>query len=157
MGFFQKRIRDPLYKQLTQGVTPAKLAQSIAWGATLALFPLLGTTTLLCFLAGFAMKLNLPTIQAVNYLCYPLQIVMIPVFARAGEWIWGNEPIAFSPLAMKDEFLRSPWIFLQTYGKLGLEAVTAWAIVAPFLIAALYFVFLRLLKNLGKPDLGKPL
>jgi uncharacterized protein (DUF2062 family) len=145
MGFFQKRIAGPILAQLKQGVTPAKIAQSIAWGATIAVFPLLGTTTLLCFIAGIFLKLNQPMIQLVNYLCYPLQILLIPVFARLGEWVWRSEHVPFSPLAMKDEFMKGPKIFLEQYGKLGLEAVTAWSICAPILITAIYFASFKLL------------
>jgi len=82
-------------------------------------------------------------IQLVNYIFYPVQLLLIPVFARLGETIWGSEHIPFSPLAMKDEFMQSPKVFLEHYGKLGAESISAWLLCAPFIVILIYFVALR--------------
>jgi hypothetical protein len=36
------------------------------------------------------LRLNLPAIQAVNYLVYPLQIVLPAPFYSAGNWLFSN-------------------------------------------------------------------
>jgi len=53
-GFFRRRIARPIVELLRQGVTPEKMALSLALGVALGVFPVLGTTTALCALVAFA-------------------------------------------------------------------------------------------------------
>ena len=69
-GFFHRRVVAPIVALLTQGITPGKIALSLAFGITLGVFPVLGTTTLLCVAAALMFGLNLPAIQLVNWLIY---------------------------------------------------------------------------------------
>ncbi|MFP5305375.1 MAG: DUF2062 domain-containing protein, partial [Gammaproteobacteria bacterium] len=73
-GFWQRRVVAPIVAQLRQGITPEKIALTLALGAVLGIFPILGSTTLLCAVAGVWLRLNQPVIQIVNYFMYPLQI-----------------------------------------------------------------------------------
>jgi uncharacterized protein (DUF2062 family) len=84
-GFFSRRLVRPFLDLLRQGVTPEKIALSVALGVTLGVFPVLGSTTALCALAAFAWQLNLPAIEIVNYFIYPLQIALLIPFFRAGR------------------------------------------------------------------------
>src|SRR5438105_748195 len=59
----RRRLARPLIALLTQGHTPEKIALSVAFGIALGLFPIFGTTTLLCVLAGVLLRLNHPAIQ----------------------------------------------------------------------------------------------
>ena len=46
-GLFRRWVMGPIIRQLTQGTSPHKVAQAIAFGITLGIFPIIGTTTLL--------------------------------------------------------------------------------------------------------------
>src|SRR5690242_16181112 len=81
----KERLLQPVVDLLRQGVTPEKIALSMALGATLGVFPALGWTTILCAIAAFALRLNLPAIQLVNYLVYPAQLALLLPFFRLGE------------------------------------------------------------------------
>jgi uncharacterized protein (DUF2062 family) len=95
-GFLQRRLVRPVIELLRQGVTPEKIALSIVCGITLGVFPVLGSTTLLCAVAALAFRLNLPAIQLVNYFVYPLQIaLLIPLF-RLGEKLFGARHLPLS-------------------------------------------------------------
>jgi uncharacterized protein (DUF2062 family) len=85
--FWRERVLGLIGSQLTQGVTPQKIALTIALGINLAMFPILGSTTLLCAAVAFWLKLNQPIIQLVNWLAYPLQFAMLLPFIRIGEWL----------------------------------------------------------------------
>src|SRR5271157_3476590 len=87
-GFFYRRLAEPLLELLRQGVSPEKLALSVALGAAFGIFPALGCTTALCALIASIWGLNLPAIQIVNYFLYPLQIALILPFFRLGERIF---------------------------------------------------------------------
>ena len=112
-GFFLRRIARPIVELLRQGVTPEKMALSIALGVALGLFPVLGTTTALCALAALILRLNLPAIQIVNYFVYPLQIVLLIPFFRLGEKLFGAPRLPLSaaeiqPPERADSQLSSP-------------------------------------------------
>jgi len=146
-GFWRRRVLDVITGQLKQGITPQKVSLTIALGATLALFPILGSTTLLCFIAALWLKLNQPIIQAVNYLMYPLQILLIVFFVRIGEWITRAQPVSFSIPELLRKFQESPAKFMHEFGMTGLHGIIAWLLIAPFLVALLYWVLLTPLKK----------
>jgi uncharacterized protein (DUF2062 family) len=147
---WQRRVVDVVLAQLRQGITPQKIALTIAIGITLGLFPILGSTTLLCFLAGVLLGLNQPIIQAVNYLVYPLQFAGIYFFIRTGEWLTRTAPLQFSIPGLLQQFRASPLHFFQEFGMTALRGVLAWTLIAPFAAAALYFAMLPLLRRLAQ-------
>jgi uncharacterized protein (DUF2062 family) len=144
---WQRRVVDVVLAQLRQGITPQKIALTLAVGATVGLFPILGSTTLLCFLAGVLLKLNQPIIQAINYLVYPLQIAGIYIFIRIGEWLTRTPPLKFSIPGLLEQFRAAPLHFFQQFGMTALRGVLAWTLIAPIAAAALYFALLPLLRR----------
>jgi uncharacterized protein (DUF2062 family) len=72
---------------LRQGVSPDRLALTLALGFAIGCIPVLGAPTLLCAGLALALRLNLPAIQAANYAAMPLQLVLIAPFLRLGEWL----------------------------------------------------------------------
>ena len=149
-GFWQKRLIQPIRNQLTQGVSPEALSWALAAGLLLAIFPIMGTTTLLCTLAGFAFRLNQPVIQTVNWLAYPLQLLLIPFFIRLGETITGAEPIAFSIPKMLELFGESPARFFGEFGATCLHAIGAWIVVAPLSLLAVILITRPLLRSAAR-------
>src|SRR5271170_5226225 len=93
--FWQERVIALIVAQFTQGFTPQKIALTVALGFNLGIFPILGATTALCAIAGIWFKLNQPVIQLVNWLASPLQLAMILVFVRIGEWLVRAQPVSF--------------------------------------------------------------
>jgi uncharacterized protein (DUF2062 family) len=144
--------------QLTQGVSPHSLALACAIGASFGVFPLFGTTTTLAFLVGLALRLNQPALQGMNYLMGPLQLVLIPVFLRAGEWITGAPPQALNPSVILKEFWADIPLFFANWGGAALRAVLAWGIFTPpaafLLYLALRFFLARIL-NASKLERGE--
>ena len=78
------KIIHSLSKLLRQGLSPVKLSLVIALGITLSIFPVLGTTTLICTFVSILFNLNLPAIQLANYAAFPLQIILFFPFLRLG-------------------------------------------------------------------------
>ena len=148
--FWQERVVALIAAQFTQGFTPQKIALTIALGLNLGLFPILGATTLLCAIVGVWFKLNQPVIQLVNWLASPLQLALILVFVRIGEWLVRAEPVSFSIPELFRKFHESPVKFFQEFGMTGLHGIIAWLVIAPFLTALVYFVLLPPLKKLAQ-------
>ena len=138
-SFWQRRLVTPLRAQLTQGVTPDKLALTIAVGVACSVLPLFGLTTLLNIGAGLWLRLNHPILQTVNYLLSAVQLALILVYVRIGEWIWRAAPMPLSVGQLLADFRASPSAFFQRFGWTGVHAMTAWLLTTPLLVAAIYF------------------
>lgn len=139
MSWWKRRVVAPIAAQLTQGVTPEKIALTIALGVTISVFPILGATTTLCALAAIGLRLNQPIIQLVNYLAYPLQLALLIPFYRAGEHLLGRPPASLS-LSLLFERFRADFVqFLGDFGLIAAGGVIVWLAAAPLAIAALYY------------------
>lgn len=147
---WQRRFADPVVAQLTQGLTPHKIALTIAIGSAIAMFPILGTTTLICLAVGIVMRLNQPIIQMVNYLCTPVHLTFIFYAFRWGERIFGthHNPIQFR--GMMRLLREHPLDFLGTYSLTAIHAIMIWAILVPFWATAAYYVVLPVVRAIDK-------
>ena len=143
----KERLLQPVVDLLRQGVTPEKIALSIALGVTLGVFPALGWTTILCAIAAFALRLNLPAIQLVNYLMYPAQLALLLPFFRLGEKLFHAPRLPLSIpqiLAMSKADLQGTvkLLWATTW-----HAMVIWAGLAPFAVALVYFVLVPVLRR----------
>jgi uncharacterized protein (DUF2062 family) len=139
------KIREVLEQQLKQGVTPDRLALACAVGGALSVFPVLGTTTVLCATAGYWLRLNQPVLHTLNILMAPGQLILLPVYLRMGEWVTTSAPIAFNPKILMEEFFADPLLFVHNYGWATAHGVLAWVILTPFPCWLLYLVLKKLL------------
>ncbi|HUQ10809.1 MAG TPA: DUF2062 domain-containing protein [Steroidobacteraceae bacterium] len=124
-------IREPLAALLRQGVSPGRLALSIALGLVFGLLPVLGISTVLCALAAITLRLNLPAIQLVNYLVTPVQLLLIIPQLRFGEWLTGTPPF---PITLESGLALLSHGALNAVTVLGTaigHASLAWIVLAP--------------------------
>ena len=108
LATLREKIVSPLSSLLKQGLSPKKLALVIALGVVLSIFPVLGTTTLICSLVAILFQLNIAAIQIANYTAFPLQVVLFFPFLKLGETISG---ISLDPIT-KDQLIS---IFQENY------------------------------------------
>jgi hypothetical protein len=153
-SFWHRRVAAPIGRQLTQGITPEKIALTLAVGTAFAFFPILGTTTLLCLFVGIFLRLNQPLIQLVNGLCTLPHLLVIYGLIRFGGFIFGVPPpprhgklsefIFSAPKAhlniydMVHVIWRDHGQVLHRFELTALHAIVAWALIAPFWIYAVY-------------------
>jgi len=140
---------DPVKSQLTRGITPDKLGWTIAAAVTLGIFPIMGSTSLVCFLFGAAFKLNQPVLHAFKTLVYPLHLALILVFIRAGQWLHGDPLLALSIPQMLVRFQDDPMQFARDFGLAAWRGITAWLIVAPILAVAIKYSVTPLLAGMA--------
>ncbi|MBZ5607758.1 MAG: DUF2062 domain-containing protein [Acidobacteriia bacterium] len=145
-----RKIVQPIVDLLRQGITPEKIALSIALGAVLGIFPVLGSTTLLCAAAAVVLRLNLPAIQLVNYFIYPVQLILFLPFLQAGSRVAGRAPIALSLTDVFGMLKSAPWSLIKMLWIASLGAMAIWLVVSPLLAAAIYFALTPVLRRLGR-------
>jgi uncharacterized protein (DUF2062 family) len=154
--FLRNRILLPLQAQLTQGVSPSRLALALSLGLVVGVVPVLGVTTALCALLAVALRLNQPAIQLANYLAYPLQLILfIPAF-QAGAWLFGRPPIAFSVGQLQAELSADALGTIARYFVDNLRALAAWGALAPLAGLALFLLLRLLLARLQLPTKAGP-
>jgi len=127
---------------LRQGISPRRLAFSVALGCAVGCIPVVGIPTLLCAGLAFALGLNLPAIQAANYAAMPLQLVLIVPFIRLGGWLFSRGPQP-SP-AVNSLLHMSPLHVVTQLGSLAVQAMFAWLLIAGPAVLLLTFALTRL-------------
>jgi uncharacterized protein (DUF2062 family) len=134
---------------LKEGMSLRKIALCLALGTVLGIFPVLGATTLLCIVAALALRLNLPAIQVVNYMVYPLQLVMLAPFYSTGSWLFKQQgwPLLNKDLIglLQDDF----WGSMANLWDLTLYAIITWLVISPLLILLLYSASKPLIRALA--------
>ncbi|EEF40558.1 conserved hypothetical protein [Ricinus communis] len=146
-AWFSKKIVDPLYQILSRGTEPKQLAFSAALGITLGVFPICGVTVLLCGMA-IAMLGSLchaPSVMLANFVATPIELSLVVPFLRFGELISGGPHFPLTSDAFKKVLTgqASHEVLLSI-----LHALMGWLVAAPFILAALYIIFLPCFKVL---------
>jgi uncharacterized protein (DUF2062 family) len=145
--FFYRRLVRPILDLLRQGVTPEKIALSIALGVALGVFPVLGSTTALCALAALVLRLNLPAIQVVNYFVYPLQIALLIPFFRMGEWLFRSPHLPLSVSQIYAMIHANMWDATRSLWTTAWHAMIVWCLLAPVFVAIVYAVLAPVLRR----------
>lgn len=143
-NYVKEKLVTPLVGYLKQGWSAEKLALTAALGGALSLCPFVGTTTLLCLVASFIFRLNLPAIQVVNYAVFPIQLVLVIPFVQAGVWLWGADPLPFSEGEIRLLLETSPWELIKRLWDYLLMGVSVWALLLVPVTFLLYRTLLPL-------------
>ncbi len=115
---------------LKMGLGPRQLAFTLALGFAIGCIPLLGVTTAICALLAIVLRLNMPVMQAANWLAMPLQLVLLIPFLRLGAWLFSGRAPSFDPRSMLGQMETAPWqAMVQMSGELS-HAVLAWLLTA---------------------------
>ncbi len=133
-------LKGILKAALLQGLTPRKLAVTIAMGIVLGIFPIFGTTTLLCLVVAYFLRLNIPMIQIINYLVTPLQLLFMIPFIKVGTYIFNLNPFPYSIDETLELFEKDFLLLLNKTGiALGI-GIGVWGVVAIPLFIILFYV-----------------
>ncbi len=142
-----KRIRNVL----TCGLTPQKSALTLCVGFAFGVMPLLWGTSLICIVVAYVFRLNHVALQSVNYLFYPLQLVLLLPFFTLGARLfpWGP-PL---PPHLFATVIRNPGTSWQLLCWITLKSLGAWLVTAVPAAVLAYGVLmvLALLKNAHTP------
>ncbi len=146
-SWWRRWIVRPVMNQLTQGISPDKLGWTISAAVVLGIFPIMGTTTLVCFLGGWIFRLNQPVLHVFKSLVYPLHLVLILVFIRLGQKLHGVPLLTLSIPQMLTRFNEDPVRFARDFGLAAWHGISAWMIVAPLLAIAVKLLATPLLRK----------
>ena len=144
------RLKLSVQNALRRGVTKRKLVLSISLGFTGGIFPVLGTTTVLCTLMSLAARANLAIVQLVNWLVYALQLLLVLPFIRYGAQLFSKHRFDGSLTEIIEAFSDGFFEGLKHVGIVYLYGVLLWCITAIPL-----FLILMGLSNLLYDNIAK--
>jgi uncharacterized protein (DUF2062 family) len=136
---------------LRQGISPRKLALTLALGFAIGCIPVLGLPTLICMILALTLRLNLPVIQAANYAAMPFQLLLILPFVRLGQWLFASRHASEASAATLLHL--SQFSLAAQCAALAAHAVIAWLLVAAPAVAILTLAILPILRRV--PALSK--
>jgi uncharacterized protein (DUF2062 family) len=146
-GFFYRNVVRPIVELLKQGVTPEKMALSLALGMAFGVFPALGWTTALCGAIAYTFRLNLAAIQIVNYFMYPVQIALIIPFFRMGEKLFHAKHLALSVPQLYGMIHASVWEAIRALWTTTWHAIVVWCLLAPVFLVPAYLILTPMLRQ----------
>jgi uncharacterized protein (DUF2062 family) len=142
INFLKKSLITPLLKLLQEGITPEKLALSVGLGVSLGIFPVIGSTTILCTAFGFIFRVNQVAIQLVNYFAYPLQLALFIPFFHLGAFIFQTEPLPFSVQEIFSMLATDTFATIRALWMANLRAIAAWILIGPALSYLIYRILI---------------
>lgn len=146
-----RSIRRCVSLWLHQGITPSRLALTLALGFALGCIPVVGVPTLLCAGLALALRLNLPAIQAANYAAMPLQLLLIVPFVRLGGWLFAARNADARPAGHLLPFAPLSLAAAQ-FAEMAIHALIAWLLIAGPAVAVMTLALTLVLRRV--PTLG---
>ena len=154
MDRLQANAKRNVTQWLSQGISPRRLALTLALGFAVGCIPVVGIPTLLCAALALTLRLNFPAIQAANYAAMPLQLVLIVPFVRLGGWLVAAGPAhtaaqpPMQPIAAHS-LLHLPVLHAAAWmGGLAGQALLAWLLVAVPAVALMTPALTRMLRRI---------
>ncbi len=146
IGMTPAAMRRAAALWLRQGISPRRLALTLALGFAIGCLPVVGIPTVLCAALAMALRLNLPAIQAANFAAMPMQLAMIVPFLRLGErWFAFGPRAAMAPGALLH---LSLFDLMAQLGGLAGQAMLAWLLIAVPAVALMTAALTLLLKRI---------
>lgn len=147
-GLLRRRVLDPLLNQLKQGLSPAKLALTVALGAAFGLVPLLGVTTVLGTAVAVWLRLNVGALLLVSHLMSPLQLLLLLPLLRYGAQLLGG-PVRNLTLERLQYLLSHDWhAALQLFWRAEVGALLLWLLGSVPVVLVLYWGLLPLFRRI---------
>jgi uncharacterized protein (DUF2062 family) len=139
----RERVKIKVARWLRQGISPRRLALTLALGFAIGCIPVVGLPTLVCAAVALALRLNVPAIQAANYVAMPLQLALIVPFVKLGGRMTAtaSHPDAAALLRLSPLHMAT-----QLSGMAG-QALLAWVLVAIPAVLLLTFALTPMLRR----------
>ena len=149
-GFLHRRVVRPILDLLMRGITPERIAVSIAIGLVLGVFPALGWTTLLCLFVALRLHLNVPAMQLASYLVYPLQLMLLVPFIRAGEVLFRAPRLPLSLPQILAMIHKGVWQAIKALWVATFHAIAVWVLIAPLAVYLIYKLLTPVLRKIAE-------
>ena len=140
-AFFRCRVMRPLLRLLRGGVSPKRLAWSIAVGVVIGINPLIGVTTVVVILIAMMFRLNQVASQVGTHVVAPLQWLLFLPFIQAGVYLFHTRRLPMDKHQL-EHLSHHPVKMVRAIWQWEWHALLIWAVIAAVL-CPLLAVYLR--------------
>ena len=126
---FRCRILRPLLRQLRGGVTPRRLAWSLALGMVIGINPSVGITTLLVVMLAWAFGLNQIASQISLQAVAPIHLVLFIPFIELGVYLFHTRRLPLNRRQI-EHLSHHPWRLIRDIWQWEWHALIVWGVVA---------------------------
>ncbi len=139
--FFRCKVLRPLLRLMRGGVTPRRLAWSLALGIVIGINPSVGVTTVLVILLAWIFGLNQVASQIGAHAMAPVHLLLFIPFIQLGVHLFHTRRL---PLTRKqiEHLSHHPWRLIHDIWSWEWHALIVWGIVAAVLMPLLA-IYLR--------------
>jgi uncharacterized protein (DUF2062 family) len=127
--FFRCRILRPLLRQLRGGVTPRRLAWSLALGIVIGINPSVGITTLLVIMLAWAFGLNQIASQIGSTAVAPLHLLLFIPFIELGVHLFHTRRLPLDRRQI-EHLSHHPLHLVKAIWQWEWHALIVWGVVA---------------------------
>jgi hypothetical protein len=138
------RILRPLLRQLRGGVTPRRLAWSLALGVVVGINPTVGLTTLVVVMLAWVFGLNQIASQIGSHAVTPLHLLMFLPFIEVGVHLFHTRRLPLNRQQI-EHLSRHPWRLFHEIWQWEWHALVVWGLVAAIAMPLLAVYFRRAL------------
>jgi hypothetical protein len=96
------------------------------------------------------LRLNMPVIQAANWVAMPLRVMLLIPFLRLGQWLFRGQSVSFNPVLLLGQIEAAPWRSLMLMSGLFGHALLAWLITAGPALVLLTVLLTPLMHRVSK-------
>ena len=134
--FFRCRVMRPLLRQLRGGVSPRRLAWSLAFGIVIGINPSVGFTTLLVVVFAWIFGLNQIASQVGAHSAAPLHLLLFIPFIQLGVHLFHTRRLPLSRRQI-EHLSHHPWLLVRSIWQWEWHALVVWGVAAAILMPLL--------------------
>jgi uncharacterized protein (DUF2062 family) len=127
--FFRCKLLRPLLRLLRGGVTPRRLAWSLALGIVIGINPSVGITTLMVILLAWTLGLNQIASQIGVHAVAPFHLLLFIPFIELGVHLFHTRRLPLSRQQI-EHLSHHPWRLVRDIWQWEWHALIVWGIVA---------------------------
>jgi uncharacterized protein (DUF2062 family) len=142
--FFRCRILRPLLRLLRGGVTPRRLAWSLAFGMVVGINPSVGLTTLVVVMLAWTLGLNQVASQIGVHVVAPLHLLLLLPFIELGVHLFHTRGLPMSR-GQIEHLSHHPLRLFHEIWKWEWHALIVWSVVAAITMPVLALYIRRAL------------
>ena len=121
-----------------------KKAISMTIGFYLGIFPIIGTTTILCLITILVFRINGTLVMTLNWMVYPLQIILVYPFLKMGRLLFYSDSHVLPDISVKQWYsVTSPEAFRHLFES-AIGGIAIWAMISLISGYFLYKIFLKI-------------
>lgn len=142
--FLRCKVLRPLLRLLRGGVTPRRLAWSLALGMVIGINPSVGLTTVLVVMLAWVFGLSQIASQIGSHLVTPLHLLLFIPFIELGVHLFHTRQLPLSRTQI-EHLSHHPWRLIREIWQWEWHALVVWGVVAAVMMPVLAVYFRRAL------------